>query len=709
MSDLDLAIAIAKAKKAKGGQTAPAERTIGQRLWENIVGDDDPTTQNFGEKVGTLLNMGGEAMTFGLVGDEASAAVESLVPGVKYEDRRDHYRQQQRIMEQEHPFLSLAAQVGGAMALPFGVVGAGGNALRALGRGVGIGIGAGGTWGFMEGEGGLSDRAKSAGGGAIGGAIGGALAVPIGKAVSWAAQKGGRALSGVFRNRRLFNGASLTDEGRETLRALGYNPDEISDAFAREFQRGTREAMEPAQAGRAAELAEFSIPAYRANVTGLADDFAALERGRRGAIGPITERKTRAALDAQDEAMRRAGDDIALRVGGGKPADQFDAAVGAMDGLRKARDTTLGAARRAYDELGNIGAGVRGTQVSRMGTNLRRSVEVAGTYIDDTATPNARAAFETLDRAFANADTGSVPFMDLERARQQLVQLRAAAFRGSLGADQTAMRAVVNAFDDRVDDLMTSALTQGDEAVIKAAEKARGLWREYSQKFTGKSAPSRFIQELIDNDASPDQAVKWLFSSGRLGTGRFNSTLAKGLRDTLGETSEEWNAIRQAAFRQMIQKPEGMTQWGPQKISENLSGFINGPATRDLSKTLFSGDELALMRRYAGALKRLVPPPGAVNYSGTSYENQRAARASFQALASMFGFANGGPVGAVAAGGAVRATQTGGDWLASRALLSRAPVTPGTSRLAAPLGIQGGNAGSYGANMLNFNRPESQP
>lgn len=680
----------------------PAEpKRLGTRIWENIVGDNDPTTQNFGERVGTLLNMGGEAMTAGLIGDEASAAVAgagaALIPGGKdfaqaYSDRRDFERQQQELTESTNPGLSLGAQIGGAM-LP-AAVGVGTGALT-LGKAVAVGSGYGGTTGFMEGDSGLAGRGTSGAFGAVLGGAGGAASIPVGRVVQWAGKNLGQAAARVFGNKKFYANGQLTQAGRETLESLGYNVDDLSEAFTREFQKNVDNAMAPAEAGRAAGLAEFGIPAFRANVTGSADDFAALEGARRGgAYSTATQERVRTALSTQDDAMRLAADDIATKLGGGRVrADQFDAASATMAGLSKARDASRALAQTAYDDLSASGAGISGKAVKNFGSTIRRAMEVAGERVDDAAAPNAASAFKYLDDAFSKSDTGAVPFMAIERARQRLVALKAAAYSGSNGADKFAMSSMIDAFDGQVDALMTRAMTEGDAATIELAKNARKLWSEYSKTFTGKGAASRFIQELVDVDASPDDAVRWLFSSGKLGTGRFNSTLAKGLKDVLGPDSEEWGMIRQAAFRQLTQKPEGTTQLGPQALSGRISEFLNSPATRALSRELYTDQEVALMRRYAGALKSLAPPPGAVNYSNTGYEIARNARSMLRGMGIIAGGAAGGPVGSAAGTLAVSGAQRGSDWLAGRALLSAAPSRSVPQVAAGAGGVLSGQVG----------------
>lgn len=211
-------------------------KSFGTKAWENLVGDNDPTSQNFGEKVGTFLNKAGESLTFGLVGDEASAAVESAVgigsPGIDdvvrgdnrsaYERRRDHYRGQEALFEQTNPGAALAADVGGAIA-GAAIPGAGAIGTAARGAGLGktlgtsaaVGAGMGGTYGFMEGEG-IQDRLNEAQtGAALGGAAG--LAAPI---VGAGVQKVADNVVGNRAIRQAARGAPTTEQLRASGNAL---------------------------------------------------------------------------------------------------------------------------------------------------------------------------------------------------------------------------------------------------------------------------------------------------------------------------------------------------------------------------------------------------------------------------------------------------------------------------------------------------------
>lgn len=675
--------------------TKAARNELSQAYQKSI----DPSQQpaDYGGQLHAGIAGAAQGATFGFA-DEVTARMLSMHPQIDYEEALPFVRGDMAKAQDQFPKTYIAGNVAGAVAVPVAGIDAiaarGGTKLAKLGYGMLAGGSGGAIAGIGASEGGVAEMAKGAAIGAGLGAVGGAVAVPIGNALSWAAQKGGKVLQRLVADKRMFAGNDFTDEGKATLQALGYNIDELTASFKQTFQKGINDALEPQQAARAADMAEFGIPAMRANVTGLADDFATMERGRRGALGPNVEAQVGSAMNAQDAAMRDAGEGLATRMGGGRTLDQGDAASMVMTAARNARDSAKKTAQSAYEELANMGAGVPGKALQTIGANMRRALEVSGTYIDDAATPNATATFKALDRTFAKSPKGAVPFMDLERARQEIVRNRASAYRGSLGPDQIAMDKALGAFDQKLDDLMSNTLTEGDPAVLEAAKRARGLWANYRQKFTGTGAASRFIQDMIDEDASPDQVVKWLFSSGKLGTGKFSSTIAKGVKETIGEDSDAWNAIRQSAVRQIIQKPNGMTQMGPQAISERLGDFLTSPSTREISRELFSKSEIAALQRYQGALKRMIAPAGAINHSGTAYEGARMARSAWQSLAATLGMAGGGLPGAAVAVAGGSAMQAGKGWLAAKSIMSpTVPITTSAGRLPTAAGRLSGGQG----------------
>lgn len=194
-------------------QAAPQQRGIGQRLYDNIVGDPTDGVQSTGEALGTWLNRAGESMTLGTVGDEASAAATGMLPGRSYDSELARYRQNERDMSTAG---RLSADIAGALVPGVGAAGAIGRAATLPGR-VGAGAIAGGaasgTYGFMEGEGGASDRFDDAAKQAILGAfVGGAIP---------AAGAGVRTLARGRAGRAAVRNAARNAPTTEELRALG--------------------------------------------------------------------------------------------------------------------------------------------------------------------------------------------------------------------------------------------------------------------------------------------------------------------------------------------------------------------------------------------------------------------------------------------------------------------------------------------------------
>lgn len=191
-----LALARARQAQAQAQQAAPTsepspeaapDRSLGHRIYDNLIGSDDGV-MSFGEKLATALNMGGESMTMGLVGDEANAAVRSLGGGT-YDENLAKYRADEAQLQKESPGVALGAQIGGALA-PVGAVGLGlrgaGMGARALYSGL-AGLGQGATYGFMEGEGAEGRVRDAVVNGLIGGTLGAAMPPVIsgiGKAAS---------------------------------------------------------------------------------------------------------------------------------------------------------------------------------------------------------------------------------------------------------------------------------------------------------------------------------------------------------------------------------------------------------------------------------------------------------------------------------------------------------------------------------------------
>lgn len=186
---------------------------------DNIIGYDNGVMSP-GEKLGTALNVGGEGLTFGLVGDEAAAAADSMIGrGGSYEENLSRYRGDEAQFRQENPVLAFGAEVAPALIPGVGIANAslrGANTATRIGRGALAGTGAGLTYGFMEGEGGVENRVDNAKRtGILSGVIGGAI-----PAVGGATRAAGDRISQSRAWRRMVDNAPSTDDLREAASSL---------------------------------------------------------------------------------------------------------------------------------------------------------------------------------------------------------------------------------------------------------------------------------------------------------------------------------------------------------------------------------------------------------------------------------------------------------------------------------------------------------
>ena len=171
------------------------QRSFSDALYDNIVGVDDGV-MSYGEKLATALNLGGEGLTMGVVGDEAAAKADELVGRGSYDDRLKKYRGDEAQFFDENPVAATASQIAPMFLLPSGAAMKGGSLLGRAAQGALVGGTGAGLFGFMEGEDGLKNRLESAENAAMFGGILGAAAPVAGAAISKGVDRvrGGRAI-----------------------------------------------------------------------------------------------------------------------------------------------------------------------------------------------------------------------------------------------------------------------------------------------------------------------------------------------------------------------------------------------------------------------------------------------------------------------------------------------------------------------------------
>lgn len=202
----------APAQAAPQAPTAP-QRGLGQRIYDNVIGDPNDGVTSTGEALGTWLNRAGESATLGIVGDEASAAATGMLPGRSYDSELQRYRGNEAGMSTAG---RLSADLAGALAPGAGAAGAigrGAGLLPRIGIGAALGGASGATYGFMEGEGDANSRYGDAATQGLIGAVAGGAIPAVGSALGSLFQ--GRA------SRRAIADAARGAPSSDELRAMG--------------------------------------------------------------------------------------------------------------------------------------------------------------------------------------------------------------------------------------------------------------------------------------------------------------------------------------------------------------------------------------------------------------------------------------------------------------------------------------------------------
>jgi hypothetical protein len=204
-----------------------------------------------------------------------------------------------------------------------------------------------------------------------------------------------------------------------------------------------------------------------------------------------------------------------------------------------------------------------------------REAAPEGAHVQSSAFPELRANIRDAVRDFHPDDMPSVArelngldklsaptIRDLYEARQRLTSVRLSK------PDQAAAAGrAISALDDEIANAVNSGVVTGDPNVVNLWRQAIGERRAMGRQFQGDD----LIQSLTERDwrgggktnvIAPEDASNVIL--GRNGVSNRTNTLRDltRLRDTLGERSPEWNALRQEAVGRLLGPDAGAENFG---------------------------------------------------------------------------------------------------------------------------------------------------
>lgn len=442
---------------------------------------------------------------------------------------------------------------------------------------------------------------------------------------------------------------------------------------------------------------EAGIPLSRGQATGSYPQIAFEQSAARGARGESAGQVMRAFTEEQGQAVQQQARALTPQIG----ETPLDAAQVVQSGMREAEQAAKGRVKAAYDAVRNSDAAVSAPTIAQLPGRMRAKMEDAFISPEDLASLNPSSAkiYREIERLAAGApqlpDTPGVagaapkpggpdpnyqlPIGAIERVRQGIN----ANLRSATGQDRAALQIMKREFDTWLEEAVDSGLMSGDENAIKLLKEARQLNRDYRATFGSEKGAEadRLVRRLTDAAQTESDAANLLFGTTALRGTSGPVEVVKRIAKATGKQGETWDALRSGAVSRLLGRLERTDKAIPsyEGYVRGWEEALDGPG-KPLMRELFTPEEIRLIRQHVAAVKKLVPPTGTVNRSGTGYEIARALSQTFGALDRIPGFnmLSRGTVDAFSTRGANVATTPAGEAL---------PRLPFGATLGAVLGV----------------------
>jgi hypothetical protein len=468
---------------------------------------------------------------------------------------------------------------------------------------------------------------------AMAGTLGGAfeLMAPLAKSFwRWA-----------FRRNDMLDRATgtLTEKGKAAALAADLNPDEMTPELIEAFAREARD--EPlAEVAKSRALTETQGIKYTAGEQSKSRSSLALEEGmRHGTKGPEAQGTMLAFRKGQQEAGEEAAERVQAKIGGVGVKSESEGARVLNEALEREVQKLDNRIEDAYEISGGFDANLK--RPENFG-NLLSSVkkEIEEFSIDPELFP---ATTKIVKMIGAMVPSGKKPAMapmtgvaapkpkkitlrDIEMLRRRVAkQIDAAKSR----ADRSAAVMAKRKLDQWVDEAVDKALFEGDDQALDALLNARAVRAEKGRKFEVRKTlkdpdeAGAIIQKMVERNPTPEQTVNWLFGMSRLGNKQTSTKVAERIKTIFPEGSTEWNVVREMGWLRLTKDKAGNFVSAKQ-LEKNLNETLYQNPT--LMKTLYTRDEILLMKELSAALKQTVVQRESLQPSKTAFTIMRAVR-----------------------------------------------------------------------------------
>jgi hypothetical protein len=446
--------------------------------------------------------------------------------------------------------------------------------------------------------------------GALGGVAGQRLLNVVGSLVSAAQRSGAEAIIGP-------DGRLLPGPARFVEQA-GLDPDQVTEAVAREIQAQVRAGIKPSAAAVAAQSRGLpvEVPMTQGQITGSKGQQLAEDVMASGGMGSLAERRMQDFRLGQQQALQENVGAIAERLAPGTtPISKGEGGALAQQALVAARAGDQARANELYAQARASGfAAVEPDEAMRI-TDAARSTYREG--FDPITAPRMDQLLLRLDEIMANG--GDV--QSLQTWRRQVSNLRS----GAPDVEGAAASAVLRQFDEQLKNAVDNQLLIGDQAAVDAWQNAIRNYAEYANTWQSRGGILNILTEQVTRDGQrqlrvpPESAANAIFTMTASGLAR-QTGLPRDLLTLKRQLPEaEWNALRQEAFIRLMDTTRGAFRGSEQQFSgvnfkralENLRNDNPG-----VMNALFTREEQALFSQFANVAARATNV--AINASNTA-------------------------------------------------------------------------------------------
>ncbi len=450
----------------------------------------------------------------------------------------------------------------------------------------------------------------------------------------------------VFRERIEKAGGQLTDDIRQTFKAKakleGIPENQVTDdVIMAEIKKGSD---------------DFGVELTQGQTTGNQKQLRLEDDMLTGRAGDEAQDVMIAHRNKVNQQITDASDDVQMGLGGDRIESKAQAGGIIKEGIRDAERIADDAVGEAYEAVGDAALSPEGFVGLFQG--MRNSIRdrVKFPRIETASgTPGTKALESRISETIKFFKRNGVRLKTQHIKRLEVVRKSIKGYidTAANSTDRRNMMEIRNAFDQYLDDAVKKGLMEGDTEALNALKSARGLFKEYAQKFRpqptktkgGRTLPDRagnFIDDIISADPSDTQVVNSLFGSGQAFGKDVSLAMVKRFKQILGD-GDGWNAVRQAAFKRLL-KTDGKNVIDPSRTLTSFNKALND--SPELMKEIFTSQEISTMAKFFTHIQRTRTDiiRGRVNPSGSGTLVIEEAKKQLSRLMDMIGFASGNPV-----------------------------------------------------------------